>query len=226
MTCGLPSRRDGVATRRCLVLLGLLMHTLTLTKLPGHLLRCHRILLPWACTLPLPGYRGDGPPEAGHQHKLLTAIGEELWYCGDEMLTAGSYLGDEGWSNRGESPATLGAVGISMRNSADALLAADWANARGELQVAAAASDYYFNEKDMLNLLSVFPEDEEEDGPVWGDGLATASAQQSLAQLSQELTDLSGRVGVGTNAGQALRRAAENLRRLRTSLSGRPPWSH
>jgi len=26
-------------------------------------------------------------------------------------------MGDEGWANRGESPATLGAVGIAMRSA-------------------------------------------------------------------------------------------------------------
>ena len=26
-------------------------------------------------------------------------------------------MGDEGWANRGESPATLGAVGIAMRRA-------------------------------------------------------------------------------------------------------------
>lgn len=68
-------------------------------------------------------------------------VANELWYAADDMLTAGSFMGDEGWASRGESPATLGAVGIAMRNAAEALLFADWWTVAGELEVAGASGE-------------------------------------------------------------------------------------
>eukprot|EP00439_Symbiodinium_sp_Y106_P033366 s497_g4.t1 len=76
-------------------------------------------------SLPLPGRTGgQEPPEPNHENRFDVA--SELWYGADDMLTAGAFMGDEGWANRGESPATLGSVGISLRNAAEALLLADW----------------------------------------------------------------------------------------------------
>jgi hypothetical protein len=35
----------------------------------------------------------------------------------NDLVGFRSFMGDEGWANRGESPATLGAVGIAMRSA-------------------------------------------------------------------------------------------------------------
>lgn len=170
--------------------------------------------------LPLPGRTGgQEPPEPEHENRFIIDVANELWFAADDLLTAGSFMGDEGWANRGESPATLGAVGIAMRNSVEALLFADWWTVAGELEVAGASGDFYFEEQDFLDMTQALPEDF--DG--WGPDEASASsssAQEALRRLSAVMDDLAERVGNGSVAGQALHRSAENWRRCARLLAG------
>ncbi|CAK9051060.1 unnamed protein product [Durusdinium trenchii] len=104
----------------------------------------------WNFSLPLPGRTGgQEPPLPEHGNQFVIDLANELWFAADDMLTAGAFMGDEGWAGRGESPATLGAVGINMRNAAEALLFADWWTVSGELEVAGASGEFYFDEEEL-----------------------------------------------------------------------------
>eukprot|EP00435_Cladocopium_sp_Y103_P061344 s1402_g23.t1 len=181
-----------------------------------------------AFALPLPGRTGgQEPPEPEHENQFVIEtwtgthsnkidVANELWFAADDLLTAGSFMGDEGWANRGESPATLGAVGIAMRNSAEALLFADWWTVAGELEV---AGEFYFEEQEPFHCPRALPEDFDS----WSPKEASASswsAQVALRRLSEVMDDLAQRVGDGSVAGQALRRSAENWRRCARLLAG------
>lgn len=152
-------------------------------------------------------------------------MGRELWYCGDELMTAGSYMGDEGWGVRGESPATFGAVGVNLRNSADCILSGAWDYAAGEFEVAAAAGDVYFVEDELLGLLGVFPNDwAEDEEDLWGEGQAEAAprAREVLESMASTLHSVGERIELDSVAGQALARGCENLRRLGRLVVGLP----
>eukprot|EP00434_Breviolum_minutum_P004237 symbB.v1.2.003734.t1/scaffold176.1/size287750/16 len=170
--------------------------------------------------LPLPGRTGgQEPPEPEHGNAFVIDVANELWFAADDMLTAGSFMGDEGWANRGESPATLGSVGIALRNAAEALLYADWWTVAGELEVAGASGEFYFEEQDFLDIAGVLPEDFD----AWDAKEASStssSAQAALIRMSDVMTDLADRVGDGSVAGQALRRTSENWQRAARLLAG------
>lgn len=140
--------------------------------------------LAFACGFPLPLGRGCGRvlPAVGalgdvnaadlvgdvtstaidESYGRLRALGTALWEAGDCMLTAGSFLGDAGWANRGENPAVLGYVGTHVRNAADCLLAEDpdWYGAEGELTEAAAGGDFYFTDSHFEDLGELIMSDE------------------------------------------------------------------
>ncbi|CAE7837109.1 unnamed protein product, partial [Symbiodinium sp. KB8] len=185
-------------------------------------------LLFWNFSLPLPGRTGgQEPPEPNHENRFVIDVANELWYGADDMLTAGAFMGDEGWAARGESPATLGSVGISLRNAAEALLLADWYDCSGELEVAGAAGDYYFLEEDFFSVAAALPgnADSEEDFDTWGleQSAPTADAAvAALGRLSAEMDSLAGRINVESVAGQALSRTAENWRRAARLFQGKP----
>ncbi|CAE7473478.1 unnamed protein product [Symbiodinium natans] len=182
----------------------------------------------WNFSLPLPGRTGgQEPPEPNHDNRFVIDVANELWYGADDMLTAGAFMGDEGWANRGESPATLGSVGISLRNAAEALLLADWYDFSGELEVAGAAGDYYFLEEDFSSIGAALPgdPDSEEDFETWGaeqSAPTAAVAAAALDRLSAEIDSLAGRINEGSVAAQALERTAENCRRAGRLLQGQP----
>eukprot|EP00439_Symbiodinium_sp_Y106_P040112 s497_g4.t3 len=179
-------------------------------------------------SLPLPGRTGgQEPPEPNHENRFVIDVASELWYGADDMLTAGAFMGDEGWANRGESPATLGSVGISLRNAAEALLLADWYDCSGELEVAGAAGDYYFLEEDFFAVAAALPgnAESEEDFDAWGleqSAPMADAAVASLGRLSAEMDSLAGRISVESVAGQALSRTAENWRRAARLFQGKP----
>ncbi|CAK9051059.1 Uncharacterized protein SCF082_LOCUS28080 [Durusdinium trenchii] len=177
----------------------------------------------WNFSLPLPGRTGgQEPPLPEHGNQFVIDLANELWFAADDMLTAGAFMGDEGWAGRGESPATLGAVGINMRNAAEALLFADWWTVSGELEVAGASGEFYFDEEDFLAITGVLPEEDFEtwNGEEAAEADGSSAARAALQRMSESMTGLAERVGAKSVAGQALIRTAENWRRAVRLLQG------
>jgi len=180
--------------------------------------------LPLGFGLPLDGYRGDAPSEAGHGNQFVISIGKELWYCGDDLMTAASFMADELWALRGENPAQLGSVGVSLRCMGDSLLAGDYVDAAGHLEVTAYSGEHYFAGADFLSLAPVLPADDWE-AEAWAAAEAAPKAEEACAGLenvAEVLRDVAGTVGGGV-AALSLERAAENLCRITIWLRGGSP---
>jgi len=142
----------------------------------------------------------------------MTILARALWDAGDHMLTAGSYLGDAGWSNRGENPAVLGMVGISIRNAAEGILEgeADWSSIAGELEEAAAGGGFYFPEEHWEGLLALLPQEEDEE-QVFAPAETWSEARAALRSLASDLSDAADRVKSDEVSSDALQSAADGL---------------
>uniref|UniRef100_A0A7S0FAH6 Uncharacterized protein n=1 Tax=Pyrodinium bahamense TaxID=73915 RepID=A0A7S0FAH6_9DINO len=149
------------------------------------------------------------PPDATHDG-VLASLAVHLWYAGDEVLTAGSFLGDSGWSNRGETPAALGAMGINLRSTADMILAGDWDDAVGQLEETAYAGEEYYAAEQYSGLLALLSDSE-----GYGDPNAPPedwpAAAASLRSLAASTGEVAQRVAENEMAHDCLRRSAERL---------------
>lgn len=101
----------------------------------------------------------------------MKALGCELWVIGDELLTVGA---------RAANARELGVTGISIRNAGDLLLENSWEDVMGELESAAASTNYlpyaYFE-----GLVNLFAYEEPVPSIEW------LPARNSLLSLSEEL---------------------------------------
>eukprot|EP00913_Durusdinium_trenchii_P025921 g24324.t1 len=119
------------------------------------------------------------------------------------------------------------------RNAAEALLFADWWTVSGELEVAGASGEFYFDEEelnhkhkraeqDFLAITGVLPEEDFEtwNGEEAAEADGSSAARAALQRMSESMTGLAERVGAKSVAGQALIRTAENWRRAVRLLQG------
>eukprot|EP00929_Paragymnodinium_shiwhaense_P066913 TRINITY_DN33625_c0_g1_i1.p1 TRINITY_DN33625_c0_g1~~TRINITY_DN33625_c0_g1_i1.p1 ORF type:complete len:341 (-),score=54.37 TRINITY_DN33625_c0_g1_i1:8-1030(-) len=164
------------------------------------------------CFSPPENFMGDHAPDALHDNQPLADLGRAFWYCGDDIMTAGAFLGDHHWDMRGEDPPVLGLVGVSIRNAGSSLLEGDWLGAAGELETAASGGGFYLEEENVLKILDILP-DYEEVSPIWGlkQALARPSSCAALENLAERLQEAAERVAEEGVAKIHLDRAAESL---------------